>query len=82
MIVKIKLFGPAAQIVGSPEILIQLMAPGTDCHAVMRAIRQQYPQLAPLMPSARLAVNCAYCQDDSPVTSHDELALIQAVSGG
>ncbi len=82
MTITMKLFGPAAQRIGRSEIIIHISAKTVNCRTLRLAMGQQYPQLAELMPSGRLAVNCAYGADDLPISEHDEVAWIQAVSGG
>nr|VFK50760.1 MAG: molybdopterin synthase sulfur carrier subunit [Candidatus Kentron sp. TUN]VFK50989.1 MAG: molybdopterin synthase sulfur carrier subunit [Candidatus Kentron sp. TUN]VFK51973.1 MAG: molybdopterin synthase sulfur carrier subunit [Candidatus Kentron sp. TUN] len=42
----------------------------------------QYPALGRLRKMTRIAVNQAFCQEDSFLDPEDELALIPPVSGG
>ncbi len=80
--VTVKLFGPAAQLVGVAEIAIQPMDTDMTCGWLKDAIVRRYPQLVTRMPSARLAVNYSYTSDDTLLTGDEEIALIEAVSGG
>ena len=50
---------------------------------VIEAIGKRLPQLEPLLPSCRLAIDCAYVSAETIVTENsEEIALIPPVSGG
>ena len=49
---------------------------------VLRALGQQCPELQPLLPSCRIAVDCEYVGPGASVSSRAEVALIPPVSGG
>ncbi|HTV46803.1 MAG TPA: MoaD/ThiS family protein [Phycisphaerae bacterium] len=82
MILTVKLFGPAARIIGSPELHIPESGAALTCGTLRLAIARHYPQLAELIPSGRIAVNHSYASDEIVLTGGEEIALIHAVSGG
>jgi molybdopterin converting factor small subunit len=49
---------------------------------IMQALTQQCPELKPLLPSCRIAVDCEYVGPDTSVPAGAEIALIPPVSGG
>ena len=51
-----------------------------DC--VVQALGQQCPELQPLLPSCRIAVDCEYVGPEASVSPKAEFALIPPVSGG
>ena len=81
MQINVLLFAAARDAAGSGSL--QLEVPDQACAAdVLAAIGSQLPQLAALLPSCRLAVDCCYVTADHRVTPDSELALIPPVSGG
>lgn len=49
---------------------------------ILQALTQQYPELQPLLPSCRIAVDCEYVGSEASVSPEAEVALIPPVSGG
>ncbi len=49
---------------------------------VIGAVGRQLPQIADLLPSCRLAIDCSYARAGDAVSADSELALIPPVSGG
>ena len=82
MRVTIKLFGPAAQRVGTREVGVTVEGERASCAAVKRALEAATPALADVIPASRLAVNHEFAGDDDTVAPGDEVALIAMVSGG
>lgn len=78
----ILLFAAAKDAAGSETI--QLDVPErVSASDVLAAIGDQIPQLAGLLPSCRLAIDCAYVAGDFEIASNaKEIALIPPVSGG
>jgi molybdopterin converting factor small subunit len=82
MQLEVLLFAAARDAAGSNMIRVELSEPAT-AGDVMDAIGQQLPQLAGLLPSCRLAIDCDYVPIETPVSdSCGEIALIPPVSGG
>jgi molybdopterin converting factor small subunit len=81
MDIDVLLFAAARESAGRDSIRIQLPenAVASD---VMEAIEQVLPELAGLIPSCRLAVDCEYVGTQQEIPAHSELALIPPVSGG
>jgi molybdopterin converting factor small subunit len=82
MQVAVKLFGPAAQRVGSREVRITLDGERPTCQDLRAALAHAQPSLGDMLPVSRFAVNQEFAGDDEPVRSGDEVALIAMVSGG
>ena len=81
MRIKVLMFAAAKEAAGSDALWVEVdeSAQAAD---VVRAIGRAVPQLAELLPSCRIAVDCCYVADDQPVNSTSEVALIPPVSGG
>ena len=81
MKVHVKLFGPEARAAGAREIAVDI-PDGSTAGALRSAIADSCPALAASAPTIRIAVNCEFIDDDAPIGSDDEVALIGQVSGG
>ncbi|CAN5693784.1 MoaD/ThiS family protein [soil metagenome] len=81
MKVTLQVFAIARQKLGRPAIEIDLTDPATVAD-LKRSLAEQYPSLAPLLPSLRIAVDSEYVQDDQLIPPGAELAAIPPVSGG
>ncbi|MBT8235823.1 MAG: MoaD/ThiS family protein [Bacteroidia bacterium] len=80
---KIKFFGMAGDIVGSPTISLPASEiAGINNVAALKAyLYKTYPRLGELSSMA-IAVNKSYANEDTSLDSMDEIALIPPVSGG
>lgn len=58
------------------------VADGATVGDVVAVLCERYPQLTPLMPSVRVAVDGDFCRDDDPVHAGAEFVLIPPVAGG
>lgn len=78
------LFGPAAAALGGREsVRVPIASRGAATVAELgRAMREQFPPLAPMLSSGRFAVNHAFAADHDRLGPDDEVALIAMVSGG
>ena len=81
MTVTIRLFAWLRDAAGTPELPLTLENGGTG-DDVRRLLAERYPDLRPLLPGTRLALNAEYAAWEGPVHDGDELALIPPVSGG
>lgn len=81
MRIQVRLFAVMADIAQSRQIELELpeKATGRD---LLSALTQRYPQMVPLAPSLKLAVNHEYVSWEQPLEPTDEVALIPPVSGG
>ena len=81
MIVRVRLFAVLREIVGRPEIDVELPegAVGED---LFRALAADYPRFSDFRGSLRLAVNEEYAPWDAPLRAGDVAAFIPPVSGG
>lgn len=82
----ILLFGVTKDIVGSSSLSVPTSSvTGKKIPRTVSELKQflgdTYPELNTLS-SLAVAVNNAYAQDDHPINSYDEIALIPPVSGG
>jgi molybdopterin converting factor small subunit len=78
---RVLLFAAARDRVGADVVTIDVEAP-TTAAAVLSALGDRFPDLAPLLPSCRLAVDQSFVAPGHAVYPHHELALIPPVSGG
>jgi molybdopterin converting factor subunit 1 len=79
--IKLLLFAVARQRAGVPALEVELAGPAT-VGALRRAIAEQHPVLAPLLPGMMVAVANEYAEDDREIREGQEVALIPPVSGG
>lgn len=78
---RVHLFAVARQRAGRPSVEVDL-PDGATVADLKRALRETVPDLAAVLPAARLAVNAEYADDAAPVPPGAEIALIPPVSGG
>ena len=81
MIVRVLLFGPAADAAAAPHAEVELPAEST-VGALRQAVVEAYPKLEPFVRHGRFACNTRYVPDDQRIAPDDEIALIAMVSGG
>jgi len=75
------LFASARVRAGSSTLVVELAEPANVAD-LKQAIAQACPALGGLMSSSRVAIDALYVDDDDPVRSTSEVALIPPVSGG
>jgi molybdopterin synthase catalytic subunit/molybdopterin synthase sulfur carrier subunit len=82
MQLEVLLFAAAREAADSDSIRISVDAPAR-AGDVIDAIGRELPQLLPLLPACRLAIDCSYVTPDDVVDKDcGEIALIPPVSGG
>ncbi len=81
MILRIKLFAIARQRLGRDEVDVTLPDSATIAD-LRRALVEQFPALADVLPHIRIAVNSSYANDATVIPAGAEVALIPPVSGG
>jgi len=81
MRITVKLFAAARQRAGSEAIEIEL-PPSATVANLRAALAEQHPNLASLLPHARLAINSDYAADHAIIPAAAEIAIIPPVSGG
>ena len=77
----VKLFAQASDLVGSPEIELQMTKAQTVAQ-FRQALAEQYPQLAPISAQLFVAINNEYARDSDTVPEAAEVACFPPVSGG
>ena len=84
MKVKVLLFAKAREIVGRPEIEVELEGETTTHAALLSKIGSEaFPALEPILSVCILAINQEYSTDSNNlIRSSDEVALIPPISGG
>ena len=81
MIVQVKLFAVAKQLVGGDTASVEL--PDQATVAELRiALTEDYPALSVILSSVVFAVNAEYATDQTRLSTTDEIACIPPVSGG
>jgi molybdopterin converting factor small subunit len=78
----VKVFGPLARLAGRHELAVEIHSAEPNVAALRNSIGLQYPVLVDILPSCRIAVNHAFAEEERPIRTGDELALIGMVSGG
>lgn len=81
MIVQVKLFAIARQLVGSETVSVELNDKQTVAD-LRAALVEQYPSLEATMRLMMVAVNTDYASDATVIGPNAEVALIPPVSGG
>ncbi len=81
MVVNVRLFALAKQKAGRDVLAIEL-TDGASVADLRKALVQQSPELAPLVPNLMIAVDTHYASDDLRITESSEIAAIPPVSGG
>lgn len=81
MLLRIKLFAIARQRLGRDQVEITLEGSPTAAD-LRRALAEQFPALADVLPHIRIAVNSSYASDSTVIPAGAEVALIPPVSGG
>lgn len=79
--IRVRLFAVLAEIAAARELALSLSAPATG-REVLAAVVERFPEMEPLAPSLKFAVNLEYVGWDHPVSTGDEVAIIPPVSGG
>ena len=82
MRIEVLLFGPQAALAKAERVCVDLAPDQPTAAAVMIALEQAVPALAPGLAQSRLAINHAYASPTQVVEARDEVALIGMVSGG
>ncbi|NJM56435.1 MAG: MoaD/ThiS family protein [Synechococcales cyanobacterium RU_4_20] len=81
MQVSVKLFAAYQEVVGAPELSMEL-----DAGAVVAAVRDrliaQHPELERWREVTRFGVNLEFVEANTPLSPGDEVVLIPPVSGG
>ena len=81
MIVTVKLFALARQLVGSESTTVEVTEPA-NVAGLRLAIAAQLPALAGVGDGWMIAVDTAYAGPNTPLLPDSEVALIPPVSGG
>lgn len=81
MDLNIRLFATLKDRAGQDAVQVSLASPAT-VQDLLQALAFTYPQLAPSLPTALVAVNKDFAFPDTAVKPNDEIALFPPVSGG
>jgi len=77
---KVLCFGIAREIIGNSELLIPNVE--IDTVSSLKAyLKSEYPEFN-VYKQFQIAVNLEFADDDRPICSRDEIAIIPPVSGG
>lgn len=79
---RVLFFGAVRQAVKCDEASIICESSPVNAEALWKILLRQYPVLASLKASTRMARNHEYLPADGLVSDGDEIALIPPVSGG
>ena len=78
---KLLAFAGVRDVIGAAELALPLAGPCTAAELLAEVCRR-WPALEPWRGAIRVAVNGAYAEDEDPVRTGDEVALIPPVAGG
>lgn len=81
MVLEVRLFAMLKEAEKADRIRVRVPS-GASVATLRSAIAAEFPALAPLLPSSRLAANLHFVGDDHILAEGQELALIPPVSGG
>ncbi len=81
MMVRVLFFARARDLVGSDSIELAL-PPHATVRWLRNELRARWPELAPLLEHAAVAIDNEYAANDDPVPPDATIALIPPVSGG
>ena len=81
MKVKVRMFAGLKELVGGPEIAVEL-SEGATVADLEDKLGREYPRLKPLLGSLAFAVGEEYRTRDHVLHDNDEVALIPPISGG
>lgn len=76
------MFAVCREKLGQDHVDVDLVGDHPTVSDLKAALAASHPELAPLLPIVRIAVNHAFAGADDAVAEQDELALIPPVSGG
>ena len=81
MIVRVKLFAVAKDLIGNESLEVEL--PEVATVSQFRTAREsQFPQLSTIISHLMIAVDAEYANDQTVLTQNSEIACIPPVSGG
>lgn len=81
MNLQVKLFGIAREIASENQIQIELKKENPKVSDLLETLKNKYPELQKLR-SLLIAVNSDYAEEETVLSSQDEIAVIPPVSGG
>ncbi len=77
----VRLFARARDLAGADRVTVELPEQATVGQLRQRLAEEQ-PALAALLHRSALAIDDEFAEDDAPVSSSAEVALLPPVSGG
>ena len=80
MVIKVLLFGQAAEMAGSRSIEIDFYGE-VYTNDLVEKLGEKFPSLVASIPFS-IAVNRKYIKENMSISTNDEIALIPPVSGG
>ena len=81
MKIEVHLFAAIRDAAGSDTITVDV-ADRPCADDILQAVGRRIPEIAGLLPSCRLAVDCCYVTPETRIGDDGEIALIPPVSGG
>lgn len=80
--IRVLLFAGLAEAAGSQHVSLNTDLNVVSIKDIRSLLAERYPQLRDLLEKSMAAVNQEYANQDTIVTSADEVAFIPPVSGG
>ena len=81
MIVEVRLFARARELIGSDSVALDLPQGATVAELRTR-LSGEFPRIRPIAPSLLVAVGNDYVSDSTPLVEDDQVVCFPPVSGG
>jgi molybdopterin converting factor subunit 1 len=81
MMVTVKMFAAARDLVGSQEVTLEIHD-GATVGELRKLLAERYPGAAALIERSMLAIDARYANDGDRIVASQEIACIPPVSGG
>lgn len=79
--VQVSFFAQVRLILNRAEVEVSLPE-GATVEDLAAHLQKQFPQIAPHLPTCRIAVGVEYASPGTPLADGDDIALIPPVQGG
>jgi molybdopterin converting factor subunit 1 len=79
--VRVRMFARFRDLFGA-DVIELTVAPPATVHELRDALVSRNQESSSLLARSRIAVNCEFAGETTPVSATDEIALVPPVSGG
>ena len=82
MELKVRLFARAKDLAGDDSVVVRLAGDAPNVCDLKRALSEQFPKLAAIVPHLHVAIGTDYAKDSTPLGTADSVSCFPPVSGG